>query len=285
MAARTYITEKEKAFFFADGPARELINRLDLNILVGGLATGKADLDIVHSFRADPYFRFYYIVDGGVDVFFADGKYSLKPGYMYLMPVLQPFCYGASSGFSHYWLHFCSAQLEKIDFFQHLIEQQAPANTESLMQEFLRCAEDGTGIDALMQADIVLRKLLVPFLRIVPDDAYQQIKKRDGYAYLIEYINRNLAGALTIPVLARMVGKNRNDFTADFHQAFGISPKQYICARRIGQAKILLLNSKLTIKQISCGVGYENEFFFYRIFKKYTGQTPTEFRSSSNLGL
>ena len=75
-----------------------------------------------------------------------------------------------------------------------------------------------------------------------------------------------------------------NDFSADFRRAFGVPPKQYICQRRMGIAKTLLLSSNLSVKQISIKVGYDNEFFFSRLFKKYTGHSPSNFRDRSKFG-
>ena len=278
------INNNEKAYFFTRSTREEIIVRLDLNILVGGVARNKDDLDTLHPFGADPFYRFYYVTDGEVDLLFADGRYSLRPGYMYLIPVSQPFRYISPCNFTHYWMHFCSSLLEKIEFFQHLIELPAPADTEVLMLDFLRFAQIGTGIQPFMEADIILRRLLIPFLESIPDEPLQQIEGQNRFYSVIDYINRNATKPLSISSLAAMFRMNRNEFSADFHRAFGIPPKQYICKRRMGQARMLLLSTALSVKQISYKVGYDNEFYFSRLFKKYTGNSPSDFRKHSNLG-
>ena len=45
----------------------------------------------------------------------------------------------------------------------------------------------------------------------------------------------------------------------------------------------MLLNTDFNIKQIAYAIGYDNEFFFSRLFKKYTSISPTEFRNNANL--
>ena len=268
---KRHITKNETAYFFANGAEHELINHLDLNILVGGLATRKADLDVIHPFQLDPYFRFYYIEEGTVDLFFISSKQTLRPGYMYLIPALQPFRYSISEGFTHYWIHFCSSQLERLNFFQYPLECLALENTGNLMRRFLVFAKTGYGINALSNADIILRQLLIPFLELLPEHDYQQIKAVKRYQNVIEYINRNFSSKLCIPKLAKLAGINRNEFSADFHRTFGIPPKQYICKKRIGQAKIMLLNTDFNIKQIAYAIGYDNEFFFSRLsFNRFT---------------
>lgn len=45
------------------------------------------------------------------------------------------------------------------------------------------------------------------------------------------------------------------------------------------RAKHLLLSSNLSISEISFSIGYENPLYFSRLFRKYTGSSPTEFRN------
>ena len=280
------INDKEKAYFFTISTREEIIIRLDLNILVGGIARNKNNLDTFHPFGADPFYRFYYVTDGTVDLHFADGRYSLRPGYMYLIPVSQPFRYIAPCNFTHYWMHFCSLlNWKKIEYFQHLIELPAPKNIEEIMLEFLNFAQVGSGIRSVMEANIILRRLLIPFLESIPDDNLERIKEQNRFYPVIEYINRNVTERLSTSDLAAMLRMNRNVFSADFHRTFGIPPKQYICKRRMEQAKKLLLSTALPVKKISDQVGYDNEFFFSRLFKKYTGHSPSTFREISNLGI
>lgn len=281
----TQVPSKELAYFFPDTQEREIVNHLDLNILVTGVAEAKNDLEQIHPFRADPFYRIYYATAGEVELIYASGSFTLRSGYVYLMPASQPFRYISKSGFSHYWLHFCSSHLEKIPHFQNLLELPAPKETERLMQDFLRLAEAGKGIKNLMEADIILRRLLIPFLETMPEGDYEQVNRLYRFSLVIKYIDRHIAEDLTVPYLASMLRMNRNDFSAEFHRAFGIPPKQYICQRRIGRAKVLLLSSTLSIKQIGEQVGYDNEFFFYRLFRKYSGVTPSWFRHNSNLGI
>ena len=71
------------------------------------------------------------------------------------------------------------------------------------------------------------------------------------------------------------------EFSAQFRRAMGVPPKQYLSIRRISKAKMLLLRTQDPIKEIALRTGFENEFFFFRIFKKYTGLTPTQYRAKN----
>jgi AraC-like DNA-binding protein len=58
----------------------------------------------------------------------------------------------------------------------------------------------------------------------------------------------------------------------------GKSPTQWIDELIVLEAKVLLYQSRLTISEVSYELGIEDPSYFGRMFKKYTGQTPTDFR-------
>ena len=69
-----------------------------------------------------------------------------------------------------------------------------------------------------------------------------------------------------------------NWFIHSFKSVMKISPMQYIISLRISMAKGYLENSAKNISEISNEVGYDNALYFSRLFRKYTGMTPTEYR-------
>ena len=71
-------------------------------------------------------------------------------------------------------------------------------------------------------------------------------------------------------------------FSHLFTEIIGVTPKQYLITTRIEAAKELLINSDLTVLQISEAVGTSNQNYFSRIFKKHTGLSPSEYRKQFN---
>ncbi|MNP58598.1 Bifunctional transcriptional activator/DNA repair enzyme AdaA [compost metagenome] len=53
---------------------------------------------------------------------------------------------------------------------------------------------------------------------------------------------------------------------------------QYIISRRMEKAKELVLEG-MQVQDIAVSLGYEDRPYFTELFKKYTGMTPTDFRS------
>ena len=75
-----------------------------------------------------------------------------------------------------------------------------------------------------------------------------------------------------------------NWFIHSFKSVMKVSPMQYIISLRISMAKGYLENSTKNIAEISNEVGYENALYFSRLFRKYTGMTPTEYRKKRGKG-
>jgi len=75
-------------------------------------------------------------------------------------------------------------------------------------------------------------------------------------------------------------------FSRTFKQSMGVSPNNYIVARRIEKAKKLLANSNSLIADIALQVGFASQSHFTTMFRRLTGTTPKIFRrASSNVGL
>ena len=67
-------------------------------------------------------------------------------------------------------------------------------------------------------------------------------------------------------------------FSTVFKNSTGLSFKEYLNKVRIEESKILLLNTDFSIIDIAIAVGFEDQSYFSKVFKKYTGTTPKQFR-------
>jgi AraC family transcriptional activator of pobA len=68
-------------------------------------------------------------------------------------------------------------------------------------------------------------------------------------------------------------------------ELLGISAIDVVNARIVHEAERELIYSTLTIKQLAAWLGFADEAYFGRFFKKHTGRTPTEFREAARLRL
>ena len=78
--------------------------------------------------------------------------------------------------------------------------------------------------------------------------------------------------------LAQLAGMSESHFSRQFKAAIGTSPIDWLRRERINQAKRRLIESDDPVKEIARQVGYADQFFFSKDFKKMTKLTPTQFR-------
>jgi two-component system response regulator YesN len=93
-----------------------------------------------------------------------------------------------------------------------------------------------------------------------------------------EYLNRNYAQDMTLQHIAERFFISRENVSRKFKQITGENLSDYLTNLRVDKAKTLLQNTNLRLSQISELVGYEDEKYFSRVFKKSTGVTPREYR-------
>ena len=95
----------------------------------------------------------------------------------------------------------------------------------------------------------------------------------------IDFLNtENNLENYSLPELARISQLPLETFRKRFTSEVGESPIKYVLKYRLMQAKELLSDKALTIQQISLQAGFKDQFYFSRIFKKYEGLSPSEFR-------
>ncbi len=97
------------------------------------------------------------------------------------------------------------------------------------------------------------------------------------------YIDEHFTEELSLNLLSNKFHISISHFSVQFKKRFQVSPNEFIIMKRIERAKILLqIDPPLSIKQISGMVGYVDQYYFSRIFKSVSGQSPTDYQSKYN---
>lgn len=95
------------------------------------------------------------------------------------------------------------------------------------------------------------------------------------------HIDAQLPGTLALEQLAEVAGMSLFHFCRVFRDSLGVTPHQYILARRMEQAKRLLwINSGLSMLEIALACGFGSSSHFSAQFKRHTGQTPLQWQRS-----
>lgn len=99
------------------------------------------------------------------------------------------------------------------------------------------------------------------------------------------YINENITTPLSIKQLSEHFNISINALYQISHKYFKTSIKNFIIQFRIEKAKHYLVNTTLTVSEISSMVGFSNYNFFIRMFRARTGHTPLEYRRNFPLNI
>jgi AraC family transcriptional regulator len=101
---------------------------------------------------------------------------------------------------------------------------------------------------------------------------------RPALRRVLTYITAHLAQPLTLADLAALVPMDPYRFLKTFRQALGVTPHQYLLARRMERAQALLKDSTLPITTVAFQVGFHTPSHFTWHFHRQTGVTPTAYR-------
>ena len=95
----------------------------------------------------------------------------------------------------------------------------------------------------------------------------------------IGYIQSHLYEKLALDKICEEVGLSKYYFIRQFKKTTGMTPITFINSLRCEDAKKLLLHRKKSVHEIALQCGFENDSYFSKLFREYTGVLPTEFRS------
>lgn len=96
--------------------------------------------------------------------------------------------------------------------------------------------------------------------------------------FVIEYVEANFGGNLSLDIIAKKLGITGPYLSSYFKEKTGTNFSDYIYTVRMNKASEMLMETDLLIQEIASLVGYFTVASFNRVFKRYTGMTPSEFR-------
>ena len=95
----------------------------------------------------------------------------------------------------------------------------------------------------------------------------------------LRYIDAHFADDITLEQIAAVSGLSPNYFTSLFHECFCSKLWDHVLSKRVDEAKRLLRSrTDMTIFAIALRCGFHNTANFNRIFRRFTGMTPSQFR-------
>lgn len=128
---------------------------------------------------------------------------------------------------------------------------------------------------------LFLRHIFLTINRYIKEGKQTKNDTINDIERAVHYFNENYSKPISIEQYASEHLMSVNWFIHNFKNVMKAPPMQYIVSLRIAAAKGYLENSNKNITEIANTVGYDNALYFSRLFKKYTGMTPSEYRERS----
>lgn len=128
-----------------------------------------------------------------------------------------------------------------------------------------------------------LEMLLIKLIRsaTIPKITAQESEKNQGITgQIIDILNNNVYGRVTVSGIAQALGFSRTYIEAVFKKTCGKTISEYMRELKISEAKYLIRKQVYTVSQISDILCFNNPQYFCRVFKKQTHMTPTQYSLS-----
>lgn len=267
-------------------PFKELVSQIDLKLYY----CGTEDCQPGHSWgpAVKDHYKIHYVHSGKGIFKIGEETYNIKDGQCFLIcpDIVSYYKADEKDPWTYYWVAF-----NGLNVSSYL--NRAGLTTESPV---INCSNDDLIIDCFTRmfegsktstsGDLRLLSSLYEFLSIIIDEsavksAADKSTKKDNFyiAKAIEWFELNYSSSVSISEIADFIGLNRKYFSKLFKESIGMSPQNFLINLRLNKACDLMKNSYLSIGEISRSVGYGDQLLFSRIFKKFKGVSPNQFRS------
>ena len=231
----------------------------------------------------DPFTRIYYI-DKGEGLMLVNGKkIRLSAGHLYIVPAFSRLKTMGGRDLGQYWIHFSAKIYSTVELFKVMepvlnVKTGNPGEIEQTVKKLLKLSKKKDP-KSRFEADTLARILLASFIPSdMPESYGKKIEKLVKFTAVLEYIEKNIAKQMSVDELSGKAGLNPVYFSNSFSKTFGLSPVKYVNLQRIEKAKIFLAASDKRLEEISDATGFSDVFYFSKLFKKYTGNSPSEYR-------
>ncbi|WP_194841387.1 response regulator transcription factor [Salinibacillus xinjiangensis] len=116
------------------------------------------------------------------------------------------------------------------------------------------------------------------FQKIVEIDEKEQTKESSSILEIKNYLDGHFHERITLDILAKKFYLSPQYISNRFKAQYGISIVEYVTKLKIEKAKQLLMKTSKSILDIAYELGFSNENYFSKVFKKYVQLSPKNYR-------
>lgn len=140
-----------------------------------------------------------------------------------------------------------------------------------------RCMEQlGQALEARRRQGT--RSVAAAATRIPKEARYRPVRTERPLLPALSHVSRNLGSPIALGTVAGLCGMSAQRFSREFKAAFGATFQEYLRDCRLAEARRLLANPAVPIADVAAMTGFTDASYFARLFRRYQGHTPSEFR-------
>ncbi|WP_256761869.1 AraC family transcriptional regulator [Cohnella sp. WQ 127256] len=266
------------------------------------------DVPWTHSHRTIDSFELIIGVKGTLYMQQEDEKFEVGPGdVLLLLPNRTHQGYAASSkNSSFYWLHFLCQDPYLIADDQEIREEMYMLNSNPESHRintviYIPLFSTPSGIERLsilfhqllhiansdyssrLAAGYMTTSLLLELSQQTIAGlrtTLEQTPSDNNLVNILEWVRIHATEPISVSALADKFSYNKDYLSRFFRKKTGMNLQEYIHALKLAKAKDMLVQTRLSVKEIAYAVGIADEKYFMRLFKKCEKITPTEFRKA-----
>ncbi|UCS91759.1 AraC family transcriptional regulator [Echinicola marina] len=229
-----------------------------------------------------------YCIEGKGTASINNEHFLINPHDYLIIPEGIPNSFAADEHlpWSIYWIHykgtlapeFNNMLIQKKDsYVQHSPYVDARAK---LFHQIINLLESGYGKENLINVLPLLQQIF--FSLVYPKKLLleEASPKKEEIEKAIEYMKENVENLLTLEEMAKQAQLSISHFSYTFKQKTGYTPINYFNHLKIQKACQYLQFTDWTLKRISSQLGFEDAYYFSRLFKKHMGYAPNFYRKS-----
>ena len=213
-------------------------------------------------------------------------KKVIKKNQLFIIEPKTVCSYGADKNkpWTNYWIHYTGINA---GIYSPPLNQiiEIPPSEDSridermlLFEEMLQNLEDYFVQNKVVYANVCLKHFLssIKYLGV-----YRAVKKEnesDNLNKAISFMKNNLQKTIRVTELAERCNCSASNLYKLFKQNIGSSPQDYFIHLKMERARKYLLQTNLKVKEIAAKLGYDDPYYFSRIFSKHVGLSPANYR-------
>lgn len=223
-----------------------------------------------------PYSRLYFVHKHGGWLETKTGDVPLEPGKMYLVPPYFRINLRTKDKIEKFYYHF-TTRFDGIEIFEDLGQCLVLDMDESLLNRYLHVFESEEIADLLKFKSLIYETVAIFMKKYLPD-LKNKLLIASKYKEIHKYIDSNLSMTLSAKSVSQALGISHISVSRSYSMDTGITLNKYIRSRIIYKSIDLLLHTDMRIKEIAGKLGFVDEFYFSRYFKKEMEYSPREYR-------